>query len=317
MNIEDGFDIVYVYQIMSFNNLHKATILHFLSTLTDLFYSIGGPEDCSNTDNFLCWLSCLDIPADSDKSVDQHLVGGESLYCLDPSVLATTKDVAKAVEACTNPQTGEAGAIHNPACGNYWYETTADVQTYTIKQEYESDLLKERYCYGKTSMYMDGFAWEDTTCILYLFPSWVISTRAALIGACFGTILFGMLVEFTIRQRRTILGKLKKGKTKMAWSALLYGLQLTASYLIMLIIMTYSGPLFMSAIIGLVSGHVVFSWQDVVGENGSGEVPALEGSTPCCQNIVEEEDGFNMNQESYYSTDSISDKKTTADTSEC
>ena len=245
--------------------------------------STGGPEDCSNSDNFYCWLSCLDVP-DDGQTVDEHVEDNESLYCLDPAILADTKDIQKAVAACASSVTGAAGGVSNHSCGNYWYQTTGGIQSYT--QSNQNDLSKQ-YCYGKSSMFMQGFEWEGTTCVVYLFSSWVITTRAALFAACLGTIAFGILVEFIILQRRTILGKIEKGRKKMAWSAFLYAAQLSCSYLVMLIVMTYSGPLFISVISGLVGGHIVFNWANVVGKNGSGEVP-LEGSTPCCQNVLDD-----------------------------
>jgi hypothetical protein len=246
-------------------------------------FTLGGPEDCNNVNSFFCWLSCIDLP-DSEKTVDEHLTGGESLYCLDPFVLASQKDLKAAVAACSD-STGTAGGIHQSGCANHWFRNTEGVQTYLEADDYTSDLLEERYCYGASGMYMQGFEWESKTCVVYLFSSWVVTTRGALIGACFGTIAFGMLVEFIIRQRREMLRKFENGKTKMAYAALLYALQLTTSYLVMLIIMTYSGPLFCSVIVGLVCGHVLSNWTDLTGEKESGEA-SLEGSTPCCQNVV-------------------------------
>lgn len=41
-----------------------------------------------------------------------------------------------------------------------------------------------------------------------------------------------------------------------------YGLQLTMGYFLMLVIMTYSGPLFMCVIFGLMGGHVLFNAKD-------------------------------------------------------
>lgn len=116
---------------------------------------------------------------------------------------------------------------------------------------------------------MQGFEWEATTCIVFLFSSWVISTRVALFGACIGTILLGMLVEAIIYQRRTVMSKVYPkggGKKKMILSAILYGAQLTFSYLVMLLVMTYSLPIFMSVVLGLVTGHVVFNWADIAVE---------------------------------------------------
>lgn len=52
------------------------------------------------------------------------------------------------------------------------------------------------------------------------------------------------------------------GTRRLCLSALIYGLQLTMGYFIMLVIMTYSGPLFISTVSGMMIGHVIFNAQD-------------------------------------------------------
>jgi hypothetical protein len=191
-------------------------------------------------------------------------------------------------------------------CANYWYETVENVQSYTnlytgntngttddgtgLGDTTESSGVERlRYCYGKTDMYMKGFEWEATTCLVYLFQTWIISTRLELVGACIGTIALGFLVEATIRHRRRVLNNYKNGKKKMILSASLYGAQLVSSYLIMLLIMTYSGPLFISVIFGLVIGHVANNWLELTDGSRSGRV-GIEGSTPCCANYLDNGD---------------------------
>ena len=92
-------------------------------------------------------------------------------------------------------------------------------------------------------MYMDGFHWLDSTCVIYLFPSWVLSTPAKLAIAAVGTVVFGTVLEFVIFTRRQVMTKLKPGFHRLTASALYYGLQLTLGYMIMLVIMTFSGDL--------------------------------------------------------------------------
>ena len=168
-------------------------------------------------------------------------------------------------------------------------------------------------------MYMDGFHWIDSTCVIYLFSSWVLTTPAKLVLASFGTILFGMSLELVIQCRRFLMAKMSAGRTRLVASGFFYGLQLTMGYFIMLIVMTYSGPLFFSVIIGLIGGHLLFNAQDAVFgkfiskeemksdqvfedktkygslEDDIPEMPVFkpkdenkstiaEGFTPCCQN---------------------------------
>ena len=147
-------------------------------------------------------------------------------------------------------------------------------------------------------MYMDGFNWLGSVCVIFLFPSWVLSTPGKLAGACIGTIILCILLELLIHGRRQYIGgTMSAGYKRLVASALSYGLQVTIGYFIMLIIMTYSGPLFVSVVVGLIGGHVLFNAQDAVfgakttndttksskdtdSEEGNVNIP--EGATPCC-----------------------------------
>jgi hypothetical protein len=170
-------------------------------------------------------------------------------------------------------------------CGNYWLPKVDGVQTHVTSQSID---FVEKYCYGKTAMYMQGFSWEGTTCLVYLFSSWVISTRLALVCACIGTIVIGIFTEFVVRKRRTMLKNIDSGRKKLALSAFVYGGQLTIGYVLMLIVMTYSGPLVLSVILGLVAGHVIWNYSDVVVHSDKPSNIVIEGSTPCCQNVIDD-----------------------------
>jgi hypothetical protein len=114
-------------------------------------------------------------------------------------------------------------------------------------------------------MYMDGFTWiHDTTCVIYLFPKWVLTTQGKFAAAAIGTFVFGILLEYAISQRRRVVSKLGPGYRRLATSALFYALQLTMGYLLMLVVMIYSGPLFLCTILGIVGGHVLFNAKDAV-----------------------------------------------------
>jgi len=211
---------------------------------------------CNNVTNFFCWTQCLEIP--NYEQAESYINEGNSLYCLDPGILARSgNQVSKAVEPCT-------GKVHNSNCQGIWHKTSPSVPGWPV--EYNSTIVvNEQYCYGGTSMYMDGFHWiHDTTCVIYLFPSLVLSSRARFIGACFGTIFFGMMVEAIIFRRRKSIVNFEPGMSRLVASAGFYALQLTMGYLVMLVVMTFSIPLFLSCITGLVLGHVVFNARDAV-----------------------------------------------------
>lgn len=232
---------------------------------------------CNNSTNFYCWMSCLDIP--EYKNAAKNVKSGESLYCLDPSALSSG-DVSEAVLPCDNPKTGTPGGAMNSNCIGSWQPTATGVPAQEVVINSTQPAIAEQYCYGSTSMFMQGFQWHGDVCVVYLFPSWVLTTSWKMLIACFGTMLLGASLEGIICARRLIVRQLPKEHTRILVSTLVYGWQLTLAYFIMLIVMTYSGPLFLSVILGLMLGHSVFS---VIGNKG---VSVDEGATPCCVNAV-------------------------------
>eukprot|EP01082_Thalassiosira_pseudonana_P012323 g11060.t1 g11060 contig48:59168-61539(+) len=223
---------------------------------------VNSPADCNNQTNFFCWHQCLDIP--NEEHIMDYLRDGFSLYCLDPALLVSSgNSIAEASEPCKN------GYTHNSNCLGSWQEKDMNAEAYEFpyyvaeaeEANYPMPDMDEQYCYGGTSMYMDGFNWIGSACVIYLFPQWVLSTPGKFALGCIGSILFGVLLESVLWKRRSIYS-LEPGMRRLILSALVYGLQLTMGYFIMLVIMTYSGPLFVSTIGGMMAGHVLFNAQD-------------------------------------------------------
>ena len=129
--------------------------------------------------------NCKDIP-DVDN-IQENIDQGKSLYCLEPAVLASS-GISNAVNSCT--EIGIVGGAMNEACVGSWEPTAEGVTSQEIRFDVTADQLDEPFCYGGTSMYMDGFQWIDSTCVIYLFPEWVLKTPAAMVGACIGTLAF-------------------------------------------------------------------------------------------------------------------------------
>ncbi|CAB9496837.1 mucin 13, cell surface associated [Seminavis robusta] len=253
----------------------------FLSTATTMttprrrLQHVENAAACNNETMFYCWMSCLDIP--NVENANGYISEKYGLYCLDPAVLAATGQVSKAVETCT--EGGTVGGAMNTACVGMWQPQAPNVPSQEVVVEANSNQTEsdEPWCYGGTSMYMDGFNWVGSTCAIYLFPSIILETPGALVFACFFTILFGMSLEFVIQQRRVTVRKYGPGMSRLAVSATFYGLQLTMGYAIMLVVMIYSIPLFLSVVVGIVGGHVVFSAPDALiqqvnAKKGSGQV---------------------------------------------
>jgi hypothetical protein len=220
---------------------------------------VNSPANCNNVTNFFCWHQCIDIP-DSEHAED-YVQDGYSLYCLDPAILAESSSISDAAAPC------KEGYVHNAACTGKWQETDDSAPAYKLPYEatkaYPIPDTESKYCYGGTSMYMDGFNWQGTTCVIYLFQSWVLSTPGKFALAIIGSILFGVALEFVLWKRRSVY-TMSPGLRRLFLSAFVYGLQLTMGYFIMLVIMTYSGPLFMSTIGGMMLGHCLFNAQDSI-----------------------------------------------------
>jgi len=260
----------------------------------------NSPANCNNLTNFFCWHQCIEIPQ-SDQA-EQLVQGGYSLYCLDPAKLSTSdSSIPDATTPCEN------GYVHNSNCLGSWQETDEKVPGYKlpyevkeVKEEGSNSKEKEntrsnifvpetggKYCYGGTSMYMEGFTWQGTTCVIYLFQSWVLSTPVKFALAALGSILFGILLEFILWKRRSVYA-LSPGLRRLCLSALVYGVQLSMGYFIMLVIMTYSGPLFICTVGGMMLGHVSFNAQDAfvkqLAEKKSTSEAEKEEGDACCGN---------------------------------
>ena len=113
-------------------------------------------------------------------------------------------------------------------------------------------------------MYMDGFHWMDTVCVIYLFPEWILNTKGKFVAASIGSLFVGIFLEVVIMRRRRVMSSMGAGYGRLAVSAMFYALQLTVGYLGMLVVMTYSGPLFMCIILGIVGGHILFNAKDAI-----------------------------------------------------
>lgn len=93
-------------------------------------------------------------------------------------------------------------------------------------------------------------------------------TRAALLGACIGTIAYGMLARRIYHSITALDFKEVRGrKEEDGLVCILIRGPTYIQYLIMLVVMTFSGPLCISVIVGLVSGHVAFHWKQVTCPN--------------------------------------------------
>jgi hypothetical protein len=231
---------------------------------------------CNNSTNFFCWMSCLEIP--NEENIDVYSKNDEPrLYCMDTTVGSADK---AAVDAC--------GLHHNTNCVGVWnspIEGAAYQHFFATSGNTSPSTGEESFCAGGTSMYMDGFNWKSHVCVIYLAPAWVLNTMGKFVGAAFGTIFMGIAVEFSILGRKKALPHVSDPLARLLVSTTLYGIQLTLAYLLMLVVMTYSGPLFICSVLGLMAGHFVINFKGRKQYSSNN----IQGATPCCQNEVHED----------------------------
>ena len=213
------------------------------------------PSMCNNVTNFFCWMTCMDVPKPGQAEL--YIDAGYSLYCLDEAVLAKTGNLSAAYEPCIER--------HDMACKGEWEKTVEGVPAANINVTSNPSDVVYPFCYGGTTMYMEGFQWiQSSTCVVLLFPSWVLNSSWKYILAVIATFLCALGLEKFIQQRRKVMAYMESGTYRLFVSALFYGIQLSVGYLLMLIIMIYSFVLFMAVILGLVSGHILFNAKDAI-----------------------------------------------------
>ena len=233
---------------------------------------VGDPSLCDNVNNFYCWMVCQPIPEKLTSVSEQE----QDLHCMDPSVHHSTKSVDDAINVCRDPITGALGGAMEDSCIGVWVTKQKQNNTNVVLTSKEPS-----YCYGSTSMLMQGFEWKSDVCLVYLFPQWTISSSNKMILACFATIALGVVLEGILYSRRRAIQSATSKRTKILYSSIFYSMQLTLGYALMLVVMTYSGPLVLSVVIGIVFGHFTIQFLTF---NNKAAVSIPEGSTPCCQN---------------------------------
>eukprot|EP00656_Telonema_subtile_P047851 TRINITY_DN5552_c0_g1_i1.p1 TRINITY_DN5552_c0_g1~~TRINITY_DN5552_c0_g1_i1.p1 ORF type:complete len:571 (-),score=104.23 TRINITY_DN5552_c0_g1_i1:481-2193(-) len=242
--------------------------------------------DCKDPNQTMCWMQCVaTIPCPT----------GNEMVCIDQSVQGNQFQQA----AVCNAQGVVGGAMHD-GC---------KLQCVVPDKEPAKDL---GYCQGGTDMYMGGFTWPSSDengqqCIILLFESWKLDSSVKFWFGCVGTVAMGILLEALIFSRR-LAASMLVAKTPVRGAlgiirtqgilGLLYGAQLTVGYFLMLIVMTYSAPLFMAVLFGLVLGHIIFALVTATQQKNARALHELEevlpqrssftripdGATPCCLN---------------------------------
>ena len=136
-----------------------------------------------------------------------------------------------------------------------------------------------------TVMWMSGFQSlsdiRNQPCLAFLFDWFPIHTPTSFAAAALLTVLGGVSVEGIVYGRRQILAHPFKIRTRAARAAfallmvLIYAVQVTVGYLLMLVAMTYQVELFAAVVGGLCLGHAVFN----------AKAPVLDSAEACCMSL--------------------------------
>lgn len=198
-----------------------------------------------------CWMSCVSVP--------------EALPCLskDAVCLSPSGKVWP-----TEFEEGEHCQECYPACPH-------------------NDSPPSGFCNARipaTTMFMDGFhvGGESTDpCVLFLFKGWDVSTGGLLALSFFATAALGVCVEALValrRQRAALNATLPPKNLAYEWLRwgellMLYGIQATLGYALMLLAMTYQFELLIAVVLGLTVGHATFNRK----------APVAESNDACCR----------------------------------
>lgn len=150
--------------------------------------------------------------------------------------------------------------------------------------EESPDNTTNSFCNGfGTSMYMEGFVTIDATkaCVILLFQQLELNTPVKFALGSVATFLFGIFVEYLLHLRRHFEHNLVDNGRKTGQRLFLYGIQVIAGYLLMLLVMTYSVFIFLSSVLGLVLGHYWFNMKIPV---------PPEVSDPCCDFMIRDDE---------------------------
>jgi len=246
-------------------------------------------SQCNNVTNFFCWMTCVDIP--KRDQAELFLEAGYSLYCVDRSVKASTDSMSDAYDACIGR--------HNMECTGVWEKNVEGVPSVEIDISVSPSDVEIPFCYSGTTMYMEGFQFiQSSTCVIMLFPSWVLNTPWKYVIAVIATTLLAIGLEKFIQQRRKAMALMGCGTSRLIVSAAFYGVQLTIGYVLMLIIMIYSGVLFIAVILGLVTGHILFNARDAIWPIHESAHLSVDGTDEPDKNSEAEDIGIETNLQS-------------------
>ena len=122
---------------------------------------------------------------------------------------------------------------------------------------------------------------QNGLCTLFLFPSGQLDTSAKYFFAWVGTVALALAVDAIayFRRKHVVRALADSPALRRAADSLLFAAQIVAAYWVMLVVMTYSGPLFVAVLVGLTLGHAVFTEYSAA--------PDCVGDATCCNPVMD------------------------------
>mmetsp|Transcript_25463 Transcript_25463/g.55353 ORF Transcript_25463/g.55353 Transcript_25463/m.55353 type:complete len:730 (-) Transcript_25463:789-2978(-) len=301
---------------MTFNEYRQQTYGAFKSQQAHTASTAGcsplrrklADEESCGADEVYCWMSCMKIPS--------------KLTCGKANILCENPQGKIWPDEFINPSTGKPDH-----CLDCQLECKGpDPVPPAPPRPPPRPASSQEFCntdLTPITMWMTGFqttAKAGTACVAFLFGQWALTSQVKFAFACIGTVLMGVTVAALAFGRRMLLQRRRAlrqpalasmsdiavkdpgpGKAgAMALLALLYGVQMTLAYALMLIAMTYQVELFIMVVVGLVVGYVLFNaWHELDeadrqanSSSSSGNVPTVRlaldkdsdsgNGDPCC-----------------------------------
>lgn len=133
---------------------------------------------------------------------------------------------------------------------------------------------------------MEGFQWAlkgESDCINLFFATWTLNTRWKFLAAMIGITLLGIATEGITKLRHDLSKKAKAAKPEQYYvftviQTGLHGLHAFMGYMLMLAVMTFAWELFLSVVLGLAIGYVLFG----------GNTYTFGSTNPCCAFMEDE-----------------------------
>jgi len=266
-------------------------------------------DACHSHGGHWCWFQCQFNDEDAKKYYEKDRTNAQTshdkkIFSIDSMLITgeSLTDCSNKNIRCYSPGRGKfKDGLSKDCGGNVDCQITCNTRKLTPSGNPDDDAGRDSddtaFCFGGTDMFMNGFQSlifdHSAQCLVFLHRSLIMNTRRNFYLGVFTAIAIGILAEVIIMFRRNLHQKIKNSSQVSLYDSnrlryhetILYGVNVTLGYIVMLIAMMYSFELFLCTIFGLTLGHLIFNFS----------APPTESLTVCCtgENNTVTADGTN------------------------